>query len=72
MDDKTEIYIDLIQLLLDLAADDPTRMADAFAAVERARSRALLERLLAATSGEAVDVVYSQPKVSMRVHAVCN
>ncbi|MEZ4674737.1 MAG: hypothetical protein R2932_10905 [Caldilineaceae bacterium] len=56
LDDKTEIYIDLIQLLLDLAADDPTRMADAFAAVERARSRALLERLLAATSGEAVDV----------------
>lgn len=50
LDDKTEIYVDLIQLLLALADDDPTLMAAAFATVERARSRALLERLLTATS----------------------
>lgn len=52
LDDKTEIYVDLIALLLELADEDPTLMATAFATVERARSRALLERLLSATSDE--------------------
>ncbi|MCB0062878.1 MAG: CHAT domain-containing protein [Caldilineaceae bacterium] len=53
LDDKAEIYVDLVQLLLERADEDPTLVAAAFATVERARSRALLERLLTATSGDA-------------------
>ncbi len=53
LDDKSEIYVDLIQLLLELSADNPTLIALVFATVERARSRALLERLLTATSATA-------------------
>ncbi|MCB0187670.1 MAG: tetratricopeptide repeat protein, partial [Caldilineaceae bacterium] len=41
LDDKGELYADLILLLLEQADADPTAVADAFAAVERARSRAL-------------------------------
>ncbi len=48
LDDKAELYADLILLLLDQADADPQAVADAFAAVERARSRALLDRLLTA------------------------
>jgi CHAT domain-containing protein len=44
--DKTAIYVDLVLSLLDLPEADPTTIADAFAVVERSRSRALLERLL--------------------------
>jgi CHAT domain-containing protein/tetratricopeptide (TPR) repeat protein len=44
--DKTAIYVDTVLSLLDLPAADPTTIADAFAIVERSRSRALLERLL--------------------------
>lgn len=52
LDDKSELYADLILLLLDQADADPAAVADAFAAVERARSRALLERLLAVMGDE--------------------
>lgn len=48
LDDKATVYADLIQVLL--ADPNPTvdLIAEAFALVERARSRALLERLWAA------------------------
>ncbi len=61
LDDKAELYADLILLLLDQADADPTAVADAFAAVERARSRALLERLLAATSAAEGPTPSEQP-----------
>jgi CHAT domain-containing protein len=44
--DKTAIYVDLVLSLLDLPEADADTIADAFAVVERSRSRALLERLL--------------------------
>ena len=46
--DKMELYTDLVLCLLD-APPGEDAVAAAFAVVERARSRALLERLLAAT-----------------------
>ena len=60
--DKTAIYVDLVLSLLDLPEADPGTISDAFAVVERSRSRALLERLLTsvddmqATSDLAPDV----------------
>ena len=52
LDDKMDIYRDLILALIDAPrgggdSDDTDRLRAAFDAVERARSRALLERLLA-------------------------
>jgi len=44
--DKTAIYTDLVLSLLDMPAPDDDTVAAAFAVVERARSRALLERML--------------------------
>ncbi|MBE2238967.1 MAG: CHAT domain-containing protein [Caldilineaceae bacterium] len=46
--DKTAIYADLVLSLLDEPAPAENAVANAFAIVERARSRALLERLLVA------------------------
>ena len=46
--DKLQIYADLVLSLLDTPAAPESLLADAFAVVERARSRALLERLQAA------------------------
>jgi len=46
LDDKTAVYNNLILTLLD--EPSPTALIDAFDMVERARSRALLDRLLAA------------------------
>lgn len=46
--DKTDLFGDLILNLLDEPAPQPGTLAAAFALVERARSRSLLERLLAA------------------------
>ena len=46
--DKTAIYADLVLSLLAAPAPDADAISNAFAVVERARSRALLERLLAA------------------------
>jgi CHAT domain-containing protein/tetratricopeptide (TPR) repeat protein len=44
--DKSAIYEDMVLSLLDAPEADGTTISDAFAVVERARSRALLERLL--------------------------
>ena len=48
--DKTALYADLVLSLLDAPVAGDDTVAVAFAVVERARSRALLERLLAATA----------------------
>jgi CHAT domain-containing protein len=56
LDDKATLYSDLVLSLLE--AGGPTALAEAFALMERARSRALLERLLATLSGE------SSPSIS--------
>lgn len=52
LDDKSILYRDLVLSLLD--APDPTsaQLAHVFAVIEQARSRALLERLLAAVEDE--------------------
>src|SRR5690606_21554651 len=52
--DKTQIYADLVLSLLDTPAAPESMLADAFAVVERARSHALLERLLAAVDEAAL------------------
>jgi CHAT domain-containing protein len=46
LNDKIEIYNDLLLVQLETPAVDQTTLATAFATIERARSRALLERLL--------------------------
>jgi len=48
IDDKSELYADLVQTLFDMAPTDPATVAEAFGVIEQARSRVLLERLLAA------------------------
>jgi len=53
LDDKTGIYSDLVLSLLESTQLEAT--AEAFAVVERARARALLERLLTTVSGEVLD-----------------
>lgn len=52
LDDKMAYYADLVLSLLDLPEPGEEVVADAFAVVERARSRALLERLLASVEVE--------------------
>ncbi len=46
LSDKSVIYVDLVLSLLEPPQPDAATLADAFAVVERARSRSLLERLL--------------------------
>ncbi len=48
VDDKSDLYADLVQTLFAVAPDDPATLAEAFGVIEQARSRVLLERLLAA------------------------
>ena len=48
VDDKSELYADLVQILFTMAPNDATTIAEAFAVIEQSRSRVLLERLLAA------------------------
>lgn len=52
--DKTAIYTDLVLALLAEPAPAADTVADVFAVVERARSRALLERLLVAVDAAAL------------------
>ena len=52
--DKTAIYTDLVLALLAAPAPAEDTVADVFAVVERARSRALLERLLVAVEATAL------------------
>ncbi|OUC08352.1 hypothetical protein RY27_09510, partial [Litorilinea aerophila] len=51
LDDKSAIYQELVLTLLDAPDLSEEGLAAAFAVVERARSRALLERLLASVQG---------------------
>lgn len=48
VDDKSELYADLVQTLFTMAPNDAPTVAEAFAVIEQSRSRVLLERLLAA------------------------
>lgn len=52
--DKRTIYADLVLALLDEPAPEEETVASAFAIIERARARALLERLLVAVDDRAV------------------
>ncbi|MCS6826384.1 MAG: CHAT domain-containing protein [Caldilinea sp.] len=54
LDDKTVLYADLTLALLDDPAPTEQTLADAFAVIERARARVLLERLLSAVETHAV------------------
>lgn len=58
--DKTQMYADLVLSLLDAPAPSASMLADAFAVIERARSRALLERLQT-TLDEAMLAQNAQP-----------
>lgn len=68
VDDKSELYADLVQTLFTMAPDDATTVAEAFAVIEQSRSRVLLERLLAAfdesttvATGEGDDATPADP-----------
>lgn len=71
VDDKSELYADLVQTLFTMAPDDATTVAEAFAVIEQSRSRVLLERLLAAidestptTTAGALDTTPADPVVA--------
>ena len=68
--DKTQIYADLVLSLLDTPAAPESMLADAFAVVERARSRALLERLLAAVDEAALAQSAQSPETGERLTAL--
>jgi CHAT domain-containing protein len=74
LEDKTAIYSDLVLSLL--ARPDPTALAEAFATVERARARVLLERLLAALSGDATDaadeLAQRRAELEQQLHGLYN
>lgn len=53
LNDKIEIYNDLLLVQLELPTSDQAALAAAFATIERARSRALLERLLTSVDPDA-------------------
>ena len=53
LDDKATLYADLTLALLDEPAPTEQALADAFAVIERARARVLLERLLSAVEAHA-------------------
>lgn len=55
LEDKTIFYSDLVLSLLDAPSPNEDGVAAAFAVVERARSRALLERLLASVDPQPAD-----------------
>jgi CHAT domain-containing protein len=65
--DKMAVYTDLVLSLLDAPPPGENAVAAAFAVVERARSRALLERLLAATAaGDAGSAVAEDVQAAAR------
>ncbi len=68
--DKTQMYADLVLSLLDEPAPAESVLADAFAVVERARSRALLERLLAAVDEAALAQGAQAPDAGERLTAM--
>lgn len=59
VDDKSELYADLVQTLFTMAPNDATTVAEAFAVIEQSRSRVLLERLLAAI-GESTPIATTE------------
>lgn len=75
VDDKTDIYNDL--MLVQLTASGANAVADAFATLERARSRTLLERLLATgelaahTDGD-VQLIAQREEVRQELHWLYN
>jgi len=75
LDDKADVYAELVATLLDMSDADDIAMDHAFAVVERARSRALLERLLASAPDEpAADPATDarQAKIRSRLHWLYN
>ncbi|MEZ4867666.1 MAG: CHAT domain-containing protein [Caldilineaceae bacterium] len=70
LDDKSEIYADLVQTFLDAAPTDPAAIAGAFAAVEQARSRALLERLMAAVDATELSTAAANADAQQRLAEV--
>jgi CHAT domain-containing protein len=74
LDDKTTLYSDLVLSLLE--DPDVSTIAEAFAMVERARSRALLERLLVSMAGEgmneASDVAARRADLQQQLHLLYN
>ncbi len=68
--DKTQIYADLVLSLLDMPAPPASTLADAFAIVERARSRSLLERLLAAVDEAALAQGVESPETGERLTSI--
>ena len=77
--DKIDLYADLAVSLLDTPAGDAEAVAAAFAVVERARSRALLERLIAslderAQSGadQSVELGEQMAALRQRLHWLYN
>lgn len=76
LDDKTDLYADLLLALLDApaaAGDDPAAaLSAAFNAVERARSRALLERLLSAVGDSGAEGASPVDEARRRLHWLYN
>ncbi|HMN30149.1 MAG TPA: CHAT domain-containing protein, partial [Caldilineaceae bacterium] len=75
LDDKATLYSDLVSSLL--AAPDTAALDEAFAVIERARARALLERLLATVAGQVADeadaaLAAQRAEVQQRLHWLYN
>ncbi|MEZ4730284.1 MAG: CHAT domain-containing tetratricopeptide repeat protein [Caldilineaceae bacterium] len=68
VNDKSELYADLVQTLFAMAPDDEQSterlVAEAFAVIEQSRSRVLLERLLAALRDPAATMTSTSPTAS--------
>jgi len=66
--DKTAVYTDLVLSLLDEPLTTQDALADVFTVIERARSRALLERLLVAVDQNALtqDAASAEHSASLR------
>jgi CHAT domain-containing protein len=76
LDDKMAIYSDLVVSLLASPLPSEDEVAAAFAIVERARSRALLERLLASvetpTEGESAEISEQRAALRRQLHWLYN
>lgn len=77
LNDKIEIYNDLLLVQLETPEINQNQLADAFATIERARSRALLERLLtsvdpAADTAVDVQLLARREEVRQQLHWLYN
>ena len=68
--DKTAIYTDLVLSLLDTPIPDAGTVAEAFAVVERARSRSLLERLLVSVDEAELDDGQLSPEMRAQMETI--